>query len=196
MFKLASAAVLTSATLADKPELGCYGFSLETELFKAKAQIEIKTDSTLDFSVRLTLPQMPPIDKLCPDEVFTFDPSTSTMWVGQSLTPCVQDLKNSLNGVVETPIPVKYDASDKSLNAEIVMPVKMTKVKCQTGTVAPSVTLAPVSTMATAPTSAGTDATTSQSRVKSGNYDSDHDSAVSVSAISAVIIAVIAVIIL
>jgi hypothetical protein len=123
------AASLISTGLAASPEIGCYRFSESGVGFKAEAQIELKSEGLLDFSVAFSMMDMN-LNKVCKDEKYVYDASTMTMTVASEITPCIKELQDLVAGAIQPPILMKYETADKSLNTEIVIPIKLVKAEC------------------------------------------------------------------
>lgn len=98
------------------------------EMFSAQAQVEIKSSSTLDFSVTLTLGDAPAQKTNCPNEAYTFDSAASTITVGQSGSSCLQKLSDSVGGLVQIPVSIAYNAAKDQLETNIVIDIVMPRL--------------------------------------------------------------------
>lgn len=169
MFKLALAAGLVVAT----PEESCYFYAVPAAaMLDIKAQVNIKSASTLEFSVFFDVPAMG-LEKealVCEDEPYTWNASTSTMQVGVPLSTCLAKLLSMApEGVMSTPIDLIYTGS--ALTTSIVIPVSLEKTAtCETfGPGTPysvsAATPAPSSESSGSPQSAVADTTTKSAAV-------------------------------
>ena len=138
MLKLAATAA-TLSTIAATPETGCYFYTIPAESgLSVKAQIDIKNESSMDFSVYFDVPAMGLADTtvVCLNEPYEWNVATSTMIVGKALSPCLAALQKMTNNAVVTPLSMVYDAELNSLSTTIVIPITITKAsECQSFTV-------------------------------------------------------------
>ena len=112
------------------PETGCYFYELPSKINKVKAQLEIKSDTIMEFSVAFDAPKLnlPANTIVCQDEPYRFDTATSEMIVGEGvLSPCLQTLKSYTRGVVKTPLRIKWNPAEKVLTTAIVIPLRIPK---------------------------------------------------------------------
>ena len=130
MLKLATVAASACAIVSATPESGCYFYAVPAAAgIDVKAQIEVTSGSTMDFSVYFNVPEMnlPDTTFLCAGEPYQWNAATSTMTVGTTVSACIAELKAKTNGAVATPIDLVYDASAHTLATSIVIPVIMNK---------------------------------------------------------------------
>ncbi len=112
------------------PETGCYFYELISKINKVQAQLEIKSDSIMEFSVAFDAPKLnlPANTIVCRDEPFRFLPETSEMIVGEGdLSPCLQTLQSYTRGAVKTPLRIKWIPEEKILSTTIVIPLRIPK---------------------------------------------------------------------
>ena len=156
MIKIA-VATLVAASTATGPQKGCFGLDLTPDV-PAKAQVEIKADSTLDFSVVISDPLPFALSEVCRNEKFAFDPMTSTLIVGQELSPCLAALMNTVNAVVPVmtaPFVIKFDSQANTLSMNIVIDLIMNKWETCRNLVEPVTTTAGPDGTSAAATTAG-----------------------------------------
>ena len=132
MNNLYKIALLSHASVfaTDLPEIGCYFYELPSKINKVQAQLEIKSETTMEFSVAFDAPKLnlPANTIVCRDEPFRFVTETSEMIVGEgSLSTCLQTLKDYTRGVVKTPLRIKWIPEEKILSTTIVIPLRIPK---------------------------------------------------------------------
>jgi hypothetical protein len=132
MFKLFASVAVLGVANASGPELGCYFYQLPSEVNKVQAQLEIKSDSVMEFAVAFDAPKLklPQKTIVCSNEPYRFDTTTSEMVIGETdLSACLQSLKDYTRGAVKTPLRVKWSAENKTLSTRIVIPLAIPKAE-------------------------------------------------------------------
>ena len=112
------------------PETGCYFYQLPSKINMVQAQLDIKADSTMEFSVAFNAPKrnLPEKTIVCRNETFRFEAETSEIIVGEGvLSPCLQSLKSYTQGLVNPPLRIKWIPEEKILSGTIVIPLRIPK---------------------------------------------------------------------
>ena len=128
------------------PELGCYFYEFPSKINKVKAQLEIKSENVMEFSVAFDAPKLnlPSNTIVCENEPFRYDAATSSMIVGEGdLSPCLQTLKSYTRGVVKTPLTINWIPTEKVLATTIVIPLRIPKTPNCVQFVTPSPSVEP-----------------------------------------------------
>ena len=123
-------ALMLSSTSGVAPEAGCYKFKFVQEDVAVTVELNITSESTMDFGIEFPkFDDSYPLSLACKDEPYTFNISTSEINISsEAMSPCMQKLADHFPDEVKFPVHLYYDSVKVLFAAEIVVPVQLVKV--------------------------------------------------------------------